>query len=100
MVVGTMAVRKNIFLPLIADKTGSGSTTLFENMSIQGCLKFLAIKSVGEEYQVVKRRREYHGCAKEYNIEKRRNGSKIIFPIILRLFRRISSGKKGRGTKN
>ena len=26
------------------------------------------MKSVGEEYQVVKRGREYHGCGEEYNI--------------------------------
>ena len=28
------------------------------------------IKSVGLEYQVVKRRREYHGCGKEYIMKK------------------------------
>ena len=28
------------------------------------------IKSVGEEYQVVKRVREYHGCGEVYNVDK------------------------------
>ena len=42
------------------------------------------IKSVGEEFQVVKRGREYNGCWEEYNV-KRARGSNIIFPIILRL---------------
>ena len=39
-------------------------------------------KSVWEEYQVVKRRREYHGCWEEYNMETRERGSNIILPII------------------
>ena len=34
------------------------------------------VKSVGEEYQVVKRGRECHGCGEEYNVEKRERGSK------------------------
>ena len=39
---------------------------------LQGCIKFLFhragkfIKFVGEEYKVVKKGREYHGCGKEY----------------------------------
>ena len=32
------------------------------------------IKSVGEEYQVVKRVRKYYGCGEEYNVEKRERG--------------------------
>ena len=32
------------------------------------CWEF--IKSVGEDYQVVKRGREYHGCGDEYNVKK------------------------------
>ena len=48
-------------------------------------------KWVGEEYQLVKRGREYHGCGEEYNVVKREKGSKIIFPITLRLLGRISS---------
>ena len=45
----------------------------------QGCIKFLIyhswgegnfIESVGEEYQVVERRREDHGYGEEYNVEK------------------------------
>ena len=34
------------------------------------------IKSVGEEYQVVKRKREYHGCGEEYNMEKGKGEAK------------------------
>ena len=50
------------------------------------------IQSVGEEYQVVKRGSEYHGCWKEYNVEK--SESNIILPIILMLLERISRGGK------
>ena len=46
-------------------------------------------KSVGEEYYVVKRGREYHGFWEEDNMEKREWGSNIIFPLILRLSGRI-----------
>ena len=54
--------------------------------------------SFGEEYQVVMRGMEYHGCGEDYNVEKREKGSNVIFPIILRLWRRISRqvGKRGR----
>ena len=54
------------------------------------------IKPVGKEYQVLKEEREYHGCGEEYIVDKRKRGSKIIFPIILRLYERISSGEEGR----
>ena len=37
------------------------------------------INSVGEEYRIVKRGREYQGCREAYNVEKKGN---IIFPII------------------
>ena len=56
------------------------------------------INYFGEEYQVVKRERECHGCGEENNVEKREKGSNIIFPIILRLLGRISSGLRGKGT--
>ena len=36
---------------------------------------------------------EYHGCGEEYNVDRRERGSNINFPIILRLFERISSGE-------
>ena len=55
------------------------------------------IKSVGEEYQVVKRRKNYYGCGEEYNMEKRERGSNIIFPIILWPLGRISSGEELKG---
>ena len=58
------------------------------------------IKSVGEEYQVVKRGRDYHVCWEESNKEKRENGSNIIFPMILRLLRRTSSGEDRKGARN
>ena len=73
---------------------------------IQGCIRSLSplkggvgkfIMSVGEEYHVVKRGREYHGCWEEYNKEKRERGSNMIFPLILRLLGRISGGAEGKG---
>ena len=44
------------------------------------------IKSVGEEYRVVQRRRKYHDCWEEYNVKKVK-GQAIIFrfPLIVRL---------------
>ena len=48
----------------------------------------------GEDYQVVKRRREYHGCGEEYNVEKMERGSNSVFSIILRLLGKISSGEE------
>ena len=44
----------------------------------QGCIKFLIphcwggglLKPAGEEYQVLKKGREYHGCGEEYNADK------------------------------
>ena len=56
-------------------------------------------KSVGEEYQVVKKgNREYYGRWKEYNIEKRERGININFPIS-RLLVKTSSGEEGKGTE-
>ena len=56
------------------------------------------IKSVGEEYQVVKRGREYHGCGGGKNVvnsgEKGRR-SNIILPLLLK---RIPSGEEGQDT--
>ena len=52
--------------------------------------------SVGEEYHVVKRGREYHGCGEEYNVKKREKRSNSNFPLKLRLLGRISSGKEGK----
>ena len=52
------------------------------------------IKFAGEEDQVVKRGREYHGCMEEYNVEKRERGSNIIFPVIIGQFGRKSSGEE------
>ena len=50
-----------------------------------------------EEYQVVKRGREYNGYVEEYNVEKRERGRNKIFPSILSLLGRISSGEEGEG---
>ena len=58
------------------------------------------LKSVGEEYQVVKRGREYHGCGEQYNLKKRERGSNMIFSMILRLFGRVSSWGEGKGSVN
>ena len=78
-------------------------------MYFQGCIKFPIpvlswkggefIKFVGEEYQVVKRGREYHGCGEEYNSKKREKGSIFIFSLILRLLGRVSIGEEIKGMK-
>ena len=47
------------------------------------------IKSFGEEYQVVKRERKYHGCGK----------GEAISSALLRLLGRISSREEGKMTK-
>ena len=51
-------------------------------LSFSGAYKvpYSFIKSVGEEYQVVKRGREYHGCEEDF--EKKERESNIIFPIM------------------
>ena len=55
---------------------------------MQGCKEFLIprggwtttfVKSVGEEYQVLKRVREYDGCGEEYNAEKK--GKQKQYPL-------------------
>ena len=51
-------------------------------------------KSIGKEYQVVKKGREYHGFWEEYNVEKGK-GEAISSSIILRPVGRISFGEKG-----
>ena len=68
---------------------------------LQGCIKFLIskfIKSIREEYQVVKRRKEYHSFGEEYKMKKRERGSNIIFSIIFRLLEEYKR-EKGKGTK-
>ena len=54
----------------------------------------------GEEYQVVKRVREYHGCGKENYADMRERRSNIIFSKITRLLGRKSSGERGSGDGN
>ena len=52
------------------------------------------------KFNILKRIKAYHGCGKEYNVEKNgKEESNIIFPMILSLLGRISSGKKGRDRK-
>ena len=51
--------------------------------------------SVGEEYQFVKREREYHGFGKNITWKK---GSNIIFSVILSLLGSVSSWEKGKWT--
>ena len=65
-------------------------------MGHTGFIKFLGggggggyQKPVGEEYQVLKMGREYHGCWEEFNVEKSERGSNFIFPVIFRLLGRI-----------
>jgi len=60
---------------------------------------------LGEVYQVCwggisscDEGKEYQDCGEEYYIEIRERGSNIIFPIILRLLGRISSGEDGKKT--
>ena len=65
---------------------------------IQWCIKYV-IKSVGEEYQVVKWERDYHGFVEENNVEKRERGSNFIFPMTLRLLGRILSMEGDRNWK-
>ena len=57
------------------------------------------IKSVGEENQILKIGREYHGCGEEYNVKKWERGNYIIFFVKLWLLGRISSREKGKGRK-
>ena len=47
----------------------------------------------------MKRGRKYNGCVEENYVEKREMGSNIIFPIILGLLGRISSGEEGKLTE-
>ena len=58
------------------------------------------IKSIGEEYKVVKRGRKYYGCGEEFNVERRVRGSNIIVPFILRLSGRLSKGVRGEQDRN
>ena len=54
------------------------------------------IKSVGGEYQVVKRGIKYNGCGEEYIMGKRERGSNILFPTLLTLLGIISRGEEGK----
>ena len=53
----------------------------------QGWIKFhilrggAEVKSVGEEYQGVKRRREYEGCGEEYYVVKRGSAAEGISSV-------------------
>ena len=62
-------------LALITISNGRQKQNNFDLM--QGYIKFVIIhpwggefiKPVGEEYQVLKEGREYHGCGEEYNVD-------------------------------
>ena len=59
--------------------------------------------SVWEEYQVVKRGGENHGCGEEYKVEKRERVSNILFPLILICGwekYEVGKGRKFLGKKN
>ena len=55
------------------------------------------IKSVGEEYQVVKRGREYYGCGEEYNVKK---GKQYLRPYNKKAVRKNFKGGRGEGNGN
>ena len=59
----------------------------------------LFIKSVGEEYQVVRGGILYTYVGKNITLKKRERESNFILPILLRLVGRISSGKEERQRK-
>ena len=56
---------------------------------------FVIFKSVGEEYQAVKRGKAFYGCEKKYNMEKGK-WNNFIFPVIFRLFGKNIRGERGR----
>ena len=56
--------------------------------------------SVGEEYQIWKREREYHGCGEKNITWQMKRGSNIIFPLLLWLLGRIEVEKKKQDIKN
>ena len=59
----------------------------------QECIKFI-IKSVGEEYQVVKWVKEYQGCGEEYNVKK---GKQYHLFYDIEAVGKIIIGKRGKG---
>ena len=67
----------------------------------QGCIKLLIPeegkfnKSVGEEYQVVKRGREYHGRKRG----KKRKGKQYYLLYNIEAVEEYQDGKRGRGQK-
>ena len=54
------------------------------------------VKSVGEEYKVAKRGREYHGCGEEYNVEK---GRQYHLLYNIEAVGKRLSGEKEKGTE-
>ena len=56
------------------------------------------IKSVGEEYQVVKKERKHHGCGEEFTWKKGK-GKQYHLPYDIDLFVRISRGE-GEGNQD
>ena len=58
---------------------------------IQGFIKF---KTVGEEYQVVKRGREYRACGEEYNVGKGKQ-----YHLLYNIKAVGKNIKRGRGTE-
>ena len=59
------------------EQLGSDPVLVPEHRGVESSSKF--IKSVGEEYQVGKGGREYHGCGEEYKVEKRERGATSSF---------------------
>ena len=65
----------------------------------QGCIKFLippgrSFQVAWKEYQDAKKGKEYQGYGEKNNVKKGKE-SNILFPMMIRLLRRISSGEGG-----
>ena len=56
-------------------------------------------QSAGEQYQVEKRGREYHGCGEEYIVEERERANNIIFPFVIEAVGKNIKGTDIFGTK-
>ena len=72
---------KNVFCKMCIDFTSS----------LQTGVGGRSFKFVGEEYQIGT---SYQGCVEKYNVEKREMESNHLFPLIIRMLGRISSGEE------
>ena len=58
------------------------------------------IKSVVEEYQVVKRERKYHGCGEEYNVDKKRKGKQYHLSYNIKAVCKNIKWERGEGDEH